>query len=492
MSVAKILVVEDDQALRRVIQAQLVHMNAQVSVAGSVPQALEILRSDMQDLVLTDLNLPGLSGLELLNTVRTECPETAVIIMTAFGTIETAVRAMKNGAYDYLTKPLHPYELNALVGRVLERRHLIEEVRMLRSTIDNKFGFESILGHSKPLLRVLDAAAHVAGTDATVLILGETGTGKELLAKAIHINGARRDRPFVVINCGAIPRELLESELFGHVRGAFTGAFTHKKGKVEMADGGTVFLDEIGEMPLELQVRLLRLVQEREIEKVGAPQSIKVDVRIIAATHRNLEDLVKQGEFREDLYYRIAVVPLMLPPLRDRVEDIPELVEYFFENAKRRDGKVDLRLPSSLLPYFQNHDWRGNIRELENTISRIVVMARGHEITEDDLPPFLLSASARVETAKLSLPGEDASLEASERKIIVAALRRFNGNQSKAAHYLSISRKILMNRIAKYRILKTEMQGEATDQAASRVAPSSSRPADKQDLPSKATRRHAV
>jgi two-component system NtrC family response regulator len=266
MSVAKILVVEDDVALRRVIQAQLAQMGFQVSAAEDVPRALDLLRSDLYDLVLTDLNLPGLSGLELLKTVRAECPETVVILMTAFGTIETAVQAMKNGAYDYLTKPLHPYELRALVSRALERRRLIEEVRILRSAIDSKFGFDGILGHSKVLLQVLDAAAHVAATDATVLVLGETGTGKELLAKAIHFNSPRRERPFGIINCAAIPRELLESELFGHVRGSFTGAVAHKKGKVEITDGGTLFLDEIGELPLELQVRLLRLVQEREIE----------------------------------------------------------------------------------------------------------------------------------------------------------------------------------------------------------------------------------
>jgi DNA-binding NtrC family response regulator len=500
MSLAKILVVEDDGTLQRVVQAQLVQMGVQVAVAGTVTHALEILRAEMQDLVLTDLNLPGRSGLELLKTIRAEYPETSVILMTAYGTIETAVQAMKSGAYDYVTKPLHPYELRSLVSRVLERKSLIEEVRMLRSNIDKKFGFESILGNSNALLRVLDAAAHVAGTNATVLILGETGTGKELLAKAIHFNSVRRDRPFVVINCAAIPRELLESELFGHVRGAFTGASTHKKGKVELADGGTVFLDEIGEMPLELQVRLLRLVQEREIEKVGAVRPIQVDVRIVAATHRNLEDLVKQGEFREDLYYRLAVVPLILPPLRDRKEDLPELVQYFFENTKRRHGKDDLRLPHSLLPYFQNHDWPGNVRELENTISRIIVMCRGAEVTLADLPAFLHSAPPGVATGvatggagtqTATLPEEDRSLQAVERNLIVSALRKFNGNQSSAARHLSITRKVLMNRIAKYHISKMEMQGEPVHPASESAIPSA-KPSGKQDLLAKAAQKRAV
>jgi DNA-binding NtrC family response regulator len=491
MSVPRILIVEDDLALQHVIQTQIVQMGAQVSVAGEVPQALEILRRDLHDLVITDLNLPGLSGLELLKTVRAEYPDTTVILMTAFGTVETAVDAMKSGAYDYLTKPVQPYKLRMLVNRVLERSRLLQEVRSLRETIDNKFGFESMLGHSKALVRVLESAAYVAGTDVTVLILGETGTGKELLAKAIHVNSARRDRPFVVINCGAIPRELLESELFGHVRGAFTGAVTHKKGKVEMADGGTVFLDEIGEMPLELQVRLLRLVQEHEIEKVGSPHQFKVDVRIIAATNRNLEELIKEGAFREDLYYRLAVVPLTLPALRERMEDIPELVEHFFGRAKERNAKSHLILPSSLLPCFQNYDWPGNVRELENAISRIVVLCRGDEVMSSDLPAFLRGASAGLEPEKLKLPEEGVSLEALERSLILAALRKFNGNQTNAARHLSISRKVLMNRIVKYRIQKSEVQ-ELTSNLNAQRLPVAADEGSHSSLPHKGVRKQAV
>jgi two-component system NtrC family response regulator len=401
------------------------------------------------------------SGLELLKTVRAEYPETTVVLMTAFGTVETAVKAMKSGAYDYLTKPLHPYELKALINRALERSRLIDEVRMLRSSIDRKYGFEDILGRSNGLLHVLDEAAHVASTDATILIRGETGTGKELLAKAIHFNSPRRERPFVIINCGAIPRELLESELFGHVRGAFTGALTHKKGKVEAAEGGTVFLDEIGEMPLDLQVRILRLVQEREIEKVGATQQLKVDVRIVAATHRNLEELVARGVFREDLYYRLSVVPLLLPPLRDRHEDIPEFVEQFFARAKQKHGNANLGFPSSLLPYFQAYAWPGNVRELENAVSRIVLLARGDSITVADLPDYLRSTRSKEGAPKLPGLEEATSLDAMERQAIVKALRMFDGNQSKAARHLKITRKILMNRITKYHINKSEVQARA-------------------------------
>ena len=336
MSNGRIMLVEDDEGLRRVTQAQLERSGYDMLVAADGSQALEILRREPTNLVITDLHLPDISGIELLKTVRTDYPETAVVIITAYGTIETAVDAVKSGAYDYITKPVHPDELRAVVSRVLERHRLIEEVRTLRSTIDQKYGFEKIIGSSNPLLQVLDSAAAVAHTDATVLILGETGTGKELLAKAIHINSPRRHRPFVIISCGSIPKELLESELFGHIKGAFTGAMAHKKGKVEIADGGTVFLDEIGEMPIDLQVRVLRLVQEHEIEKVGATSLQKVNVRIIAATHRNLQNRVAEGQFREDLYYRLAVVPLTLPPLRDRREDIPALVADFFERSKRK------------------------------------------------------------------------------------------------------------------------------------------------------------
>src|SRR5277367_6636410 len=342
MKVGRVLVVEDDESLRRVTHAQLIKIGCETDAATDVPQALEILHKQPHDLVISDLNLPGMSGLDLLKQVHAEYPDTTVVLMTAYGTVKTAVDAMKFGAYDYLTKPVHPYELRALVERIFERRNLVAEVQTLRASLDQKFGFESIIGRSNVLMRVLEAAGRVAQTDATVLVRGETGTGKELLAKAIHFNSRRSKRPFVVINCGAIPRELLESELFGHVRGAFTGALTHKRGKVEMADGGTVFLDEIGEMPLELQVRILRLIQEREIEKVGATTPTKVDVRIIAATHRDLAAMIKDNAFREDLYYRLLVVPINLPPLRGRDGDIAELALHFFLKSRVKHGRPDL------------------------------------------------------------------------------------------------------------------------------------------------------
>src|ERR1022692_512928 len=337
----RILVVDDDESLRRITQIQLEEAGYQVVTASNGNQALTSIEEEEPALVISDLRMPGLSGLDLLRQTRSAHPETTVILITAFGTVETAVEAMRAGAYDYITKPIDPDELILMVNRGMERQRLLEEVRNLRASLDEKYGFESLIGRSKALLRALEVASRIADRDSTVLLRGETGTGKDLLAKAIHQNSRRQNQAFVTINCGAIPKELLESELFGHTKGAFTGAFTPKKGKVEMADGGTLFLDEVGELPLELQVKLLRLIQQGEIEKVGATSPATVDVRIIAATHRNLQSLIEDGTFREDLFYRLAVIPLELPPLRERVDDIPDLVQSLFlkRSEERRVGK---------------------------------------------------------------------------------------------------------------------------------------------------------
>jgi two-component system NtrC family response regulator len=393
MAPDRILIVEDDDELRQVTHLLLERAGYEIHSVPSAELALPVLETKLQQLVITDLHLPGLSGMELLKRVRLEHPETAVIVITAYGTVQTAVEAMKAGAYDYITKPVHPYELKAIVKRSLEHNRLRQEVQVLRSALDQKSGFEEIIGSSPLLLDALDIAARMAATDATVLISGETGTGKELVAKAIHLRSNRRSRPFMAINCGAIPRELLESELFGHVKGAFTGAATHKKGKVEIADGGTVLLDEIGEMPLELQVRILRLIQEREIEKIGATAPTKVDVRIIAATHRDLAAMVKQGSFREDLYYRLLVVPIKLPSLRERTSDIQELLQHFFVKFREKHARPDLIIRPEVLQAFLDYKWPGNIRELENAVERMVLLAKLSEITVADLPDFLRSGS---------------------------------------------------------------------------------------------------
>ncbi|MGH9446438.1 MAG: sigma-54-dependent transcriptional regulator, partial [Terriglobia bacterium] len=307
MTQSRILIVDDDQSLRRVLEVQLEQEGYVAASAASAQQALSMLQLQSYDLVITDLKMAGLSGIAVLKEIRSQYPETIIIILTAFGTVETAVEAMKAGAYDYLTKPVHADEMSLVVRRALEHFRLVKEIRILRASLNEKYGFDNILGRSDALLQVLDTAARAARTNSTVLIRGETGTGKELLAKAIHFNSSRKDKPLVTINCAAIPKELLESELFGHKKGAFTGAVADKKGKAEMADGGTLFLDEIGEMPLELQVKVLRLIQEGEIEKVGSERRNKVDVRIIAATHRDLQAMIEEGAFRDDLYYRLAV-----------------------------------------------------------------------------------------------------------------------------------------------------------------------------------------
>jgi two-component system NtrC family response regulator len=447
-----ILVVDDDESLRRVTQVQLQQAGFRAEAAASARQAISLLESQPVDLVLTDLKMPEMSGLELLREIQAQQPETFVVLMTAFGTIETAVEAVKAGAYDYITKPVNQEELLLLLDRALGHRSLQQEVHQLRSNLDEKFGFESIIGRAPLLMRVLDLAARAARSEATILIRGETGTGKELLAKAVHFNSPRSTGPFVTINCGAIPRDLLESELFGHVKGSFTGAVTHKKGKVELADGGTLFLDEIGDLPLELQVKVLRLIQSGGIEKVGAAESIEVNVRIVAATHRNLEKMVEEGSFRDDLYYRLAVIPLELPPLRERRGDIAELLGRFMAKSREKHRREKLLLPEELERYFTAYHWPGNIRELENLVERLVVLARGNTVEYEDLPAALRKDVSAATAVVEELPPEGVSLGDIERNLILKALIQANWNQTQAAQLLDLSRKTLIYRMEKYGI----------------------------------------
>ena len=372
MSPRRILIAEDDASLRRITAMQLEESGYAVTEAKNGLEALERLKSCSHDLVLADLVMDGCSGLDVLKQVRLDCPSPPVIIITAFGSVQTAVEAMKLGAWDYITKPVHPQELQIAVSRALEHVRLTNEVTALRSALDLKHGFSGIVGQSKVLLEVLEKASRIAQTDATILIEGETGTGKELLARAIHLNSRRAAETLVTINCAAIPRELIESELFGHVRGAFTGAVANVSGRAEMADRGTLFLDEIGELPLEMQAKLLRLVQEREIEKIGARTRIKTDIRVLAATNRDLKLMVREGRFREDLYYRLAVVALTIPPLRDRTDDIPLLVQHSFAKHRERHHRPNLAFPNALFSYFNcAYPWPGNVRELENIVERL-------------------------------------------------------------------------------------------------------------------------
>jgi two-component system NtrC family response regulator len=446
-----ILVVDDDASLRRVLKMQLEEAGYQVALAATGEEALGALNQRRPDLVITDLRMPGTGGMDLLRHIREQHPDTTVIIITAFGTVETAVEAMKAGAYDYVTKPIDYTALALVVHRAMERQSLMEEVRKLRSALDLRYGFESIIGESPALLRVLEMASRVAQRDSTVLIRGETGTGKELLARAIHHNSRRKDGPFVTINCGAIPRDLLESELFGYTRGAFTGAQAAKPGKVELADSGTLFLDEIGELPPELQVKLLRLLQQGEVDKIGSTVRAVVDVRVIAATHRNLLAMVEDGTFREDLYYRLAVVPLEIPPLRERSGDVAELAQHIFLQTKQKHGLPNLRIAPAVLTRLATWRWPGNVRELENVIERMVVLSSGDEVTPADLPEPLQAEPAQTSgMISLELPENGVSLEAVERELILKALERHGWNQSQAARFLDISRKTLIYRMEKY------------------------------------------
>ena len=453
----KILAIDDDPSSLELVLSALAQEGIDTLGASDPEEGLALFRRERPEIVLIDLKMPKMSGIEILKqivqpdaVVHRRERETLAIMLTGHGTVETAVEAMRAGAYDYLTKPVRVAELRMVVQRALDHARLCAEIWRLRRTLDAKYGFESILGNSKRLLSVLDMAARAAQTTSTVLIQGETGTGKELLARAIHFNSPRKGWPFFTINCGAIPKDLLESELFGHVKGSFTGAVTHKTGKVEAADGGTLFLDEIGDMPLELQVKLLRLVQHGEIEKVGATSSLKVNVRIIAATHRNLQAMIEDQAFREDLYYRLSVIPLELPPLRERPEDIPELVRLFFNRAREKHGKHDLKLPEELMAHFAEYRWPGNVRELENVVERLVVLADGDLIRFCDLPDFMRGDPGEKSTYQVNLPADGISLEAVERDLILAALRKFNWNQSRAAQYLDLSRKTLIYRMEKF------------------------------------------
>jgi len=456
MSPVRLLIVEDDEGLRQVLQIQLEHEGYETRSVASVEEALPILEKIPHDVVITDLNLPGASGLELLRQARALDPETAVILMTAFATVETAVQAMKQGAYDYITKPVHPFELKSLIERAVDHTKLREEVQILRTCLDRKYGFEEIIGSSPELLEALDVATRTASTDATVLIYGETGTGKELVAKAIHFLSKRRESPFITINCGAIPRELLESELFGHVKGSFTGALSHKKGKVEMASGGTILLDEIGEMPLELQVRILRLIQEKEIEKIGGVAPIRVNVRIIAATHRDLSAMVRQGTFREDLYYRLLVVPIHLPALRERQGGIAELVQHFFLKFRAKYGRSGLLFPADVAARFEAYDWPGNVRQLENAIERIVLLAKGGAVSFQDLPEFLKAEPIQVRASLI--PDVTLGIEAVEKELILRTLKSCRGNQTRAAQILQMTRRALGYRLKRYGLQEDDLK----------------------------------
>ena len=458
---APILIVDDDSSQRRLIEFWLQEEGYSTLTATDGKSGLQLFEERSPKLIITDLRMPGIDGLDLLGRVKGIDQDMPVILITAFGTVANAVDAMKLGAADYILKPLNPEELKLSVRRALEHKQLVDENQYLRDFAETAFRFENLVGNSRKMRDVFEVAAQVARRESTVLLLGESGTGKELLAKAIHQNSPRSKKPFVTINCGAIPENLIESELFGHRKGSFTGALTDRVGKFEAANEGTVFLDEIGDLSPSLQIRLLRVIQEREIDKIGYPQAIRVNVRIIAATHRNLRTMVEDAQFREDLFYRLSVVTMNLPSLRERKEDIPLLIDHFLKKHCARYQIPALSISDEALEALMGHSWPGNVRELENVVEHLVVLGKGDLIKPEHLPPEVRQTKSRVSRISLKLPEQGISLEEVEKEILLQALEKHHWNQTTAARYLDISRKTLIYRMEKYG-LSTPKDGNET------------------------------
>jgi DNA-binding NtrC family response regulator len=452
MTAPTILIADDDSSFCRVLEYQLKQAGYVVLKAEDGRKALEIFSQNRCHAVLTDLDMPELSGNELLKAIKQQSPDTPVIVITAYGTIDSAVDAMKAGAFHYVTKPVNRDALLHTLDQALKFAGLITENRNLREAVSAAFRFEGVVGHTKAMQRVIDQATRLALVDTTVLITGESGTGKEILAKAIHFNSARKGMPFLVINCSAIPDTLLESELFGYRKGAFTGAIANKPGKFEAADGGTVFLDEIGELPAQLQAKVLRVVQENEIDVIGETRPRKIDVRMIAATNRDLRQMIADGQFRQDLYYRLSVATLHLPPLRDRREDISLLVRSFSESISRRLGKPPVAIGNDILRRLEMHSWPGNVRELENAVERLIVFSQEGAARLEDLPDEILQPRLTVGKALLSVPPEGVSMAEIEKELVITALERNSWNQTRAADFLHISRNVLIYRMQRYRL----------------------------------------
>ena len=449
----RILIVDDEKVQREILEGFLVKQGYETTAAEDGQKALERFKSGAFDLVLTDYRMPGLDGIQLLREVRRLQPEAIVVIMTAYGTVGTAVSAMKEGAYDYLTKPIDLDELLLLIQRVEREVILGQENRELKEQLREKFKVDFIVSASRRMEEALNLVGRVSQSSATVLILGESGTGKELIARAIHYSSPRADKPFVKVNCAALPENLLESELFGHEKGAFTGAVARRIGRFEQADQGSIFLDEIGDLSPSLQMKLLRVLQEKEFERVGSNQTMRSDVRVITATNRNLEEAIQKGTFREDLYYRLNVVTVSLPALRGRKEDIPLLVEHFLKKYNRENRKKVTSLSKEARDLLMRYDYPGNVRELENIIERAVVLCRGDTLSTQDLPLNLREGKPEVALERdretRSLPD---TLEEIERQLIFKALEKSGGVQTKAAEELGISERVLRYKMKKYKI----------------------------------------
>jgi two-component system, NtrC family, response regulator PilR len=453
---SKILVVDDEQSIRDFLAIMLKKEGHEAVTAGNGADALRAVQTEIFDLVITDVKMPGTDGIEVLKTIKDISPETVVIMITAFAAAETAVEAMKLGAYDYIVKPFKVDELKIIINNSLEKRHLRKENILLKREIQSKAGFENFIGKSEPMLRVFSLIRQVADTASTVMITGESGTGKELVAKAIYNNSARKGRPFVTVNCGALPETLLESELFGYMKGAFTGATSNKQGLFEAANGGTIFLDEISATTPGLQIKLLRVLQEREFMRLGGTSAVKVDVQVIAASNRNLLAEVANGTFREDLYYRLNVLPIQLPSLRERKEDIPVLVEFFLKKYLKKDGqRMEARgIDPAAMEILIDYNWPGNVRELENTIERLIIMTPDTMISPVQLPDTIKNVRPRADLVPLDIPDEGVDLEKllenAEKTILRKALEKSGGVKTEAAKLLGLTFRSFRHRLQKY------------------------------------------
>jgi len=455
---ANILVVEDDRAQRESLQEILQQEGYEVETAPDGETGLQRLQEQGFDLVLTDMALPGLSGLDILKFLIQRQPHCLCIIITGYATVKNSVDAMRQGAYDYLPKPVDPQELRLVVHRALEHQRLQRENLNLKKQLYKRYGFANIIGTSEQINQLFELIRKVADTDSTVLLLGESGTGKELIARAIHYNSHRRQGPLVPVNCAAIPEELLESELFGHERGAFTHAIRTRIGRFEQASGGTIFLDEVADMSPGLQVKLLRVLQDRSFERIGGVKSIKVDIRVIAATNQDLEGLVGQGKFREDLYYRLNVIPIRIPPLRERVGDIPLLVAHFGQQFSQKKNKPSKRLSPAALESLSRYQWPGNVRELENLMERLIILTEGEVVEVEDLPQrFRQTDSLGIGGESIDFSPDGLNLPQAlhelERRLIVKALEQSNWVKSRAAQLLHLNRTTLIEKMKKQQIL---------------------------------------